>query len=198
MPHVPKVAVVDENTFAVIGLKNILQSILPMMEVDTFCSFKELEVNHPERYFHYFVSLSILLSNKSYFLENNRKTIVMTTSSSDDLRLMKFHCLCVNVPEKNLIKSLLSLEQGAHAHGKSMPIVASKRDTEKLLSDREIEVLTLIVKGFINKEIADKLNISLSTVITHRRNIMDKLDRRSVSSLTIYAVMNGYVDVNDI
>lgn len=198
MPHVPKVAVVDENTFAVIGLKNILQSILPMMEVDTFCSFKELEVNHPERYFHYFVSLSILLSNKSYFLENNRKTIVMTTSSSDDLRLMKFHCLCVNVPEKNLIKSLLSLEQGAHALGKSMPIVASKRDTEKLLSDREIEVLTLIVKGFINKEIADKLNISLSTVITHRRNIMDKLDRRSVSSLTIYAVMNGYVDVNDI
>ena len=67
-----------------------------------------------------------------------------------------------------------------------------------MLSDREIEVLSLIVQGFINKEIADRLNIGLTTVITHRRNIMEKLGVRSVSALTIYAVMNGYVDINKI
>ena len=67
-----------------------------------------------------------------------------------------------------------------------------------LLSDRETEVMALIVRGYINKEIADKLNIGLATVITHRKNIMEKLGIRSVSALTIYAVMNGYVDIDSI
>lgn len=58
--------------------------------------------------------------------------------------------------------------------------------------------MNLIVQGFINKEIADKLNIGLATVVTHRRNIMDKLGVKSVSALTIYAVMHGYVDINSI
>ena len=66
------------------------------------------------------------------------------------------------------------------------------------LSAREIEVLVLITKGLINKEIADRLNIGLATVITHRKNIMEKLGIKSVSALTIYAVMNGYVDVDSI
>jgi DNA-binding CsgD family transcriptional regulator len=69
---------------------------------------------------------------------------------------------------------------------------------QKILSDRELEVLALIVQGYINKEIADKLNIGLTTVITHRKNIMDKLGMKSVSALTIYAVMHGYVDIHQI
>jgi DNA-binding CsgD family transcriptional regulator len=69
---------------------------------------------------------------------------------------------------------------------------------QKVLTDREIEVMSLIVQGYINKELADKLNISLATVITHRKNIMDKLGLKSVSALTIYAVMHGYVDINSI
>ena len=68
----------------------------------------------------------------------------------------------------------------------------------KLLTDREIEVMALIVQGYINKEIADRLHIGLTTVITHRKNIMEKLGMKSVSALTIYAVMHGYVDINKI
>ena len=59
-------------------------------------------------------------------------------------------------------------------------------------------MLSLIVQGLINKEIADRLNIGLTTVITHRKNIMDKLGMKSVSALTIYAVMHGYVDISKI
>ena len=66
------------------------------------------------------------------------------------------------------------------------------------LSMREIEVLSLVARGFINKEIADKLNISLTTVITHRKNITKKLGIKSVSGLTIYAVMRGYVEADSI
>ena len=69
---------------------------------------------------------------------------------------------------------------------------------QKILSNRETEVMSLIVQGYINKEIADRLNISLATVVTHRKNIMEKLGIKSVSALTIYAVMHGYVDINKI
>jgi DNA-binding NarL/FixJ family response regulator len=50
----------------------------------------------------------------------------------------------------------------------------------------------------LNKEIADRLNIGLTTVISHRKNIQEKLGKKSVAALTIYAVMQGYVDINEI
>ena len=50
----------------------------------------------------------------------------------------------------------------------------------------------------INKEIAERLNLSLPTVVSHRKNVMAKLGIHSVSALTIYAVMHGLVDVNEI
>ena len=101
------------------------------------------------------------------------------------------------MPEKQLVRSLLMLQQHAHHGGRNLPDMPDVLQ-QKVLSDREIEVMSLIVQGFINKEIADRLNISLSTVVTHRKNIMDKLGLRSVSALTIYAVMHGYVDINKI
>lgn len=190
----PKIAIVDPNTLAVLGLKSLLQNVMPIATVDCFGSFAELQANAPEQYFHYFVSMHIVLQNRSFFTDNRHKTIVLTLSLDSATQLNGFHCLCINVPENMLIKSLLALQQSAHAHGKHLPPMSQP----KILSDREIEVMTLIVQGFINKEIADKLNIGLATVVTHRKNIMEKLKMKSVSALTIYAVMNGYVDINKI
>ena len=61
------------------------------------------------------------------------------------------------------------------------------------LSAREIQVLQLIVSGVINKDIAARLNISINTVLTHRKNITAKLGIKTVSGLTLYALMNGYI-----
>ena len=66
------------------------------------------------------------------------------------------------------------------------------------LSAREIEVLKLITKGLINKEIAERLNIGLTTVISHRKHIAEKLGIKSVAGLTFYAVMNGYIEADSI
>lgn len=66
------------------------------------------------------------------------------------------------------------------------------------LSKREKEVLTEIAKGYTNKEIADRLFISVHTVMTHRKNIMHKLKIHSLSGLTIYALLNNLVDPNQI
>lgn len=65
--------------------------------------------------------------------------------------------------------------------------------TSSILSQREIDVLRLVVSGCINKEIADRLNISVNTVLTHRKNITAKLGIKSVSGLTFYAMMNGII-----
>ena len=73
-----------------------------------------------------------------------------------------------------------------------------KDSEQETLSQREKEIITCVVKGMTNKEIADKLNISLTTVITHRKNIVEKLGIKSVSGLTIYAVMHGYIDADRI
>jgi DNA-binding CsgD family transcriptional regulator len=75
---------------------------------------------------------------------------------------------------------------------------ARKRRIADRLSDREKEVLVLIVKGLINKEIAEQLNISVPTAIFHRNNICDKLQTRSIGKLTVYAVLSGLIDISDI
>ncbi|KAF0210480.1 MAG: transcriptional [Ignavibacteria bacterium] len=65
------------------------------------------------------------------------------------------------------------------------------------LSEREIDVLKLIVKGFSNKEVADNLNISIHTVISHRKNISQKTGIKSQSGLTIYAISNKIILIED-
>ncbi|MBR5469846.1 MAG: response regulator transcription factor [Paludibacteraceae bacterium] len=62
------------------------------------------------------------------------------------------------------------------------------------LTSRETDVLTLMVKGLLNKEIADKLNISIHTVITHRKNIVRKTGIKTVAGLTVYAMLNNLMD----
>lgn len=193
----PKIAIIDANTLAVLGLKQLLQNVIPIMTVETFGSLAELEANHAEQYAHYFVAMDIVLAHRTFFTENRRKTIVLTLSLNDTSQLSNFHSLCINQPEPQLVRQLLMLAKHAHGEGRNLPPMPQVLQ-QKILTDREIEVMALIVQGYINKEIADKLNIALATVITHRKNIMDKLGLKSVSALTIYAVMHGYVDINKI
>jgi len=63
-----------------------------------------------------------------------------------------------------------------------------------VLSPREKEVLQLVAQGFMNKQIADQLQIGLTTVISHRKNIVEKLGIRTVPGLTVYAYAQGYLD----
>ena len=71
------------------------------------------------------------------------------------------------------------------------------QDSETL-SDREKDVIISLVQGMSNKEIADHLCISTNTVITHRRNIARKLQIHSPAGLTIYAIVNGLVDISSV
>jgi len=71
-------------------------------------------------------------------------------------------------------------------------------DEQEALSQREKEIITQVVRGLTNKAIADKLCLSIHTVITHRRNIARKLQIHSPAGLTIYAIVNKLVELKDI
>lgn len=83
-------------------------------------------------------------------------------------------------------------------------LALSKEDSDggmsatDMLSPREKEIVICVVKGMTNKQIAEKLFLSTYTVITHRRNIANKLQIHSPAGLTIYAIVNKLVELNDI
>ena len=198
MNHHPDIAIVEANTLTSLGLKTILERMIPMAVIRTFHSFGELTDDTPDMYAHYFISAQIYVEHNAFFLPRKRKTIVLA-GDSHQFQLSGVPILNIYQAEEQLVKDILKLHQHAHHDGypvKDMPPTPPTTGHE--LSAREIEVLVLITKGLINKEIADKLNIGLTTVITHRKNITEKLGIKSVSGLTIYAVMNGYVEADRI
>ena len=76
---------------------------------------------------------------------------------------------------------------------KNLPL----QETEQL-SQREKEIVICVVKGMTNKEIADRLFLSIHTVNTHRRNIARKLEIHSAAGLTIYAIVNKLVELSEV
>ncbi|NOY50396.1 MAG: response regulator transcription factor [Chlorobi bacterium] len=93
----------------------------------------------------------------------------------------------------------LLLEKLRDACGKDAVYPTNKKTQagSRLLSVREIDILREVVKGLTNQEIADKLFLSIHTVMTHRKNISKKLSIKTVSGLMVYALMNNIVDINE-
>jgi len=81
---------------------------------------------------------------------------------------------------------------------KNISDMVFKNSDQDAISDREKDVIISLVQGMSNKEIADHLCISVNTVITHRRNIARKLQIHSPAGLTIYAIVNGLVDISSV
>lgn len=194
MHHQPEIAIIDPNTLLCMGLQTLLEEIIPMATIRVFHSFGELVDDTPDMYVHYFVSAQIYFEHTAFFREKHPRAIVL--AGGENLpQLAGVPTLNICQDEKALVKSILQMHERGRHKGCNHPHTTP---TEHELSAREIEVLVLITKGFINKEIAEKLNISLTTVISHRKNITEKLGIKSVPGLTIYAVMNGYVEADSI
>ena len=75
---------------------------------------------------------------------------------------------------------------------------ATKSTDDVELSKRETDVLVAVAKGMMNKEIADQMNISIHTVISHRKNITRKTGIKSVSGLTVYALLNNLISESEL
>ncbi len=77
-------------------------------------------------------------------------------------------------------------------------VIAAARPEGEELSTREKEILVSVARGMLNKEIADQYNISIYTVITHRKNITRKTGIKTVAGLTVYALLNNLIDINTV
>lgn len=197
----PKIAVIHPNSLCCLAMRSILADIAPFVsmfrsvEIASYNSMEEFAADDPHTAIHYFVSDGILTGNMPFFAPQHRRCIVLVEGEAHGIPA-EFRTVDIRRPERDLLKTFLAMHNSAHsAHGMQPH---AEREYAELLSQREKDVLSLIVKGHINKEIADRLNISTPTVIFHRRNICEKIGSKSIGRLTIYAVMNGIVDLREL
>ena len=141
---------------------------------------------------HYFTLSETFVLNVDFFLPRKSKTVILSVCPLCGASQSAYtNLLTVRAPLETLIEQIQQLfENDVTNLGTS--------EGNKELSAREMEVLQLVVKGTINKEIADKLNISLTTVISQRQNITAKLGIKTVSGLIFYAIMHGIISAEDI
>lgn len=178
------------NCLAVIGLTSLenigLRSILHDLwkgKVECFSRFKEFEP-FADRMAGYIVSSDCFLCNAEFFLPRKSKTMLIAASCEETGMTETKNLLSVRWDEAEIRGAL----------NKYVSLIEENEIPRGELSIREIEVLRLIASGKLNKEIADKLCISVNTVITHRKNISTKLGIKSASGLSLYAMMNGIIN----
>ena len=117
-------------------------------------------------------------------------SVALVTSYNDPSHLKPYNGVIeINDSKAKVITKMSQLTQSNERQEKS-------EDME--LSKREIDVLVAVAKGLMNKEIADQMNISIHTVISHRKNITRKTGIKSVSGLTVYALLNNLIDETEV
>ncbi|MDL2255346.1 LuxR C-terminal-related transcriptional regulator [Parabacteroides sp. OttesenSCG-928-G06] len=170
------------DTLQCLGLQYLLNEYFPSLTVHC-CDAQEAL---PETMDYYITSADTFLVYADFFLPRRNKTFIILDRSEGACAPSATHAVSKEATAETLIEQLqlfFASEGGVFSPG----------ENNKDLSIRETDVLQLIVKGITNKEIADKLNISLNTVLTHRKNITSKLGIKTVSGLTFYALMHGIV-----
>ena len=111
------------------------------------------------------------------------------------------HCL---IEDKLFVPAVKLIEQQLRKKGDTVYVdktdkdVPDKKDKLEALSNREKDIIACVTKGMSNKEIAGELYLSVHTVTTHRRNISNKLQIHTTAGLTIYAIANKLVNIEDI
>ncbi len=146
---------------------------------DTFSSF----MCDAERHDIFIVSMETFVANLNFFLPRKGKVVLLTSHArTEDIPSIAH--ICINDAPETTLRKIADVIPDSYC-----PRTASKN----VLSQRETDVIREIARGKTNKEIADRLNISVNTVLTHRKNISQKLGIRSASGLSLYALMNALI-----
>ena len=179
-----KVAILCSDTLSALGLKTLLKDHFSLdasiISHEQHQLLTDMAMSSDFDFF--IVDENTLIQNLNFFLPCRNKVILASTSKKTE----SDHSL-------NTITTIDSAESIVSALGKILK--SSQQPTQKsnALSSREIEVLKLVAAGKLNKEIASELNISINTVLTHRKNMTAKLGIKSTSGLSFYAIMNGFI-----
>lgn len=191
-PQAPEIAIVCPTALTALGLQSLLARIIPQATVTLFERVEELQETSMDRFFHFFVAEELVASCRP-LLDGCRHRVILLVDGGR--RPQGFHAVNIRCGEAELVGELMRLHHTAHHpihpdHPGGMPRAAEPDP----LTPREREVLTLVARGLQNKEIAERLGVGLTTVISHRRNIVEKLGIRTVAALAVYAFRYGYID----
>lgn len=189
MPRDRQIALILPDTLQALGLEYLLNEYFPPLQISCFSSYEEFNRKATDAFDFFFICADLFLQHIDFFLPRRTKTVVVMPHHAEVTHAPSYHphIIVTHAPLDNLIEQLEPLL------ATDLPAAVSLQENGKGLSVREIDVLQHIVRGHTNKEIANCLNISLNTVLTHRKNLTAKLGIKTVSGLTFYAIMNGYI-----
>jgi DNA-binding CsgD family transcriptional regulator len=193
----PCFAIIDRNTLSYMALKHVLQDMFNHVEVHAYNTIEGFIRDSNRHFVHFFVSSDILFTNADEFETLKDQTTILSTGLMSNIEKTGYRILDISQPEDQIVLQLTHLQNTGRYENTSNQSNSTK-DIVQRLSQREKDVLRLIVMGKLNKEVAHELNITLATAIFHRNNICDKLQTRSVGKMTVLAVISGLVDINEI
>lgn len=194
----PCIAIIDQNTLSNITLRSILWDLYNKVEVFIYGSMDSFIRDSNRHFIHFFVSSDIFFKHVDEFELLRNQTTVLCIGQNKRYESAGFKTLDISLSEQDLMGKLLHIQLVSTYDSHYSGGMKLRGKAENELSQREKEVLSLIVKGYTNKEISSGLDISITTVIFHRNNICTKLQTRSVGKMTIYAVLAGIVEINEI
>ena len=190
------IAVLEPSQIIYEGLSNIFLKSGSYIKLFRIDSLNEIEHLHEKEKF------DIVIINPSQIQNKNKEFITLKKSKTEicwialvytffDRQLLSLFDKTINITDSpGAVIDLINKLNDSNSTG-------SQNSGHEQLSEREIEVLKLIVAGLPNKEIADKLFISIHTVVSHRKNISQKTGIKSQSGLTIYAISNKIINIDD-
>lgn len=148
-------------------------------------------------------SVDIIIIDTGLWGYSSRRQFRSLISEYSDAAIIGVNTLALDEESKKLYDELFSIYDAPSVIiNKLRAANTSEREQSEQnkneLSIREQEILVCVAKGMLNKEIADKFNISIHTVITHRKNITKKTGIKTVAGLTVYALLNNLIDPNSI
>ncbi len=189
----PCLAIIDRNTLSSSALSGIIRESFGAVEIRRYRNLEEFIRDSNRHFVHFLVSSDILFRHINEFETLSNQTTALSEGPDKRLEAAGYNVLDISLSEEE-IRAKLAILRFA---GRYVEENSKKKLIQEKLSPREKDVLKLMVKGLINKEIAKQLKISTPTVIFHRNNICEKLQTRSLGKLTILAVVSGIIEINE-
>jgi len=179
------------------GLQSILQNLENSEVVQTIDNKEDVceIVNH--------IKPDILIINpemlptdcidlKRKFVNGNKLSLILISDNQNIKNNFKADGYINYQDKQNSILDLMQEIVNKTKHN------SSSDKSSSAISAREKNILKHIALGLTNKEIADQLFISIHTVVTHRKNITQKLGIKSVSGLTVYAILHNLISMDEV
>lgn len=196
-PGILNIGIVEPCDLLFEGLTNILlkhNSNLRLYRID---ELEDLNRSIPK------ISFDVIIINTN-LIQNRAKLFRIFKRERTEIRWIGLMSSLISTETLNEFDEIVRIDERAEdICRKIISLRGNKVSNEsihpqKFLSERETEVLKLLSKGLSNKEIADNLNISVHTAISHRKNLTQKTGIKSQSGLTIYAISNNIISLENL